>query len=121
MQEAEALGDLKLRTREDVAEGSRALYEMFGCSVLLKGGHLQERAVDVLMDREGKQVYESEMVSGVNNHGSGCTLASAIAASLARGQSLRDAIGSAKTFILASLKESWPLGEELNVMNHFSG
>lgn len=121
MLEAEALGNMKLENRQDLEEGSQRLYDMFGCAVLLKGGHLTGRAVDVLYDADGKNIYESELVTGVNNHGSGCTLGSAIAASIARGEGVREAVGNAKNYILRSLKKSWQLSEELRVINHFPG
>ncbi len=123
MPEAEILTGLTLKTVADLEKAARLMYKKFGVAVLLKGGHLQDKSVyqsvDILYDREGMRVYEAEWFSGVNTHGSGCTLSSAIAAALARGESLREAINSAKNYINSSLRFSLPLTPDLRVINHF--
>lgn len=118
--EAELLTGKSLKTKKDLEQAARALNETFGVEVLMKGGHLPGKAVDILCDSQGIKVYESEFITGVNNHGSGCTLASAIAAAIARGETLRQAVQTAKDYIEATLKQSVSLSDELRVMNHFA-
>jgi hydroxymethylpyrimidine/phosphomethylpyrimidine kinase len=119
MPEAEILTGLSISNREDLERAGQKLYDMFGTAVLMKGGHMTDRAVDIFFDSQVKQIYESELIEGVNNHGSGCTLASAIAAAMAKGDSLRDAVYTAKNYITNALKESLELSTKLRVMNHF--
>jgi hydroxymethylpyrimidine/phosphomethylpyrimidine kinase len=118
--EAEILGGGVLNHRGDLERAGRKLFERFGVPVLMKGGHLQDKAVDILVDGGGVEVFETALVDGVNNHGSGCTLASAIAAALARGQSLREAVATAKEYITHALKDALQLSPGLRVINHFA-
>lgn len=123
MPEAELLTASQLTTVPDLKEAARNLYQTFGVAVLMKGGHLQDkfikRAVDILCDANGVHVYETPLISGINTHGSGCTLSSAIAAAIARGESLREAIQSAKNYIDKTMSYSIVLQPQLRVMNHF--
>lgn len=119
MPEAEILTGETLNRRGDLEQAGQKLFQRFGVPVLLKGGHLQDRAVDILVDTQGMEVFESDLVEGVNNHGSGCTLASAIAAALARGQSLREAVATAKDYITHALNDALKLSPGLRVINHF--
>ncbi|MCP5048988.1 MAG: bifunctional hydroxymethylpyrimidine kinase/phosphomethylpyrimidine kinase [bacterium] len=121
MPEAEILTGMVLTEPAHLEEAARKMYETFGVPVLMKGGHLEDRALDILFDGGEPERYESPLVKGVNNHGSGCTLASAIAAAMARGQSLRQAIDTAKTFIQHALEENLELLPGLRVINHFNG
>jgi hydroxymethylpyrimidine/phosphomethylpyrimidine kinase len=117
--EAEILLEEKLKNRHDLEQAAQKLFERFNVPVLMKGGHLSDIAVDILVDAEGMEPFESKLVSGVNNHGSGCTLASAVAAVLAKGESLRQAIKTAKTYITEALKNSLQLSPGLRIINHF--
>jgi len=117
--EAEILLDEKIKNRHALGHAAQKLFERFNVPVLMKGGHLTDTAVDILVDAEGMVPFASKFVSGVNNHGSGCTLASAIAAALAKGESLRQAVKTAKTYITNALKNSLPLSPGLRVINHF--
>jgi hydroxymethylpyrimidine/phosphomethylpyrimidine kinase len=117
--EAEILLVEKLKNHHDLQQAAQKLFERFKVPVLMKGGHLTDIALDILVDAEGMELFESNFISGVNNHGSGCTLASAIAAALAKGESLREAVKTAKTYITDALKNSLPLSPGLRVINHF--
>ena len=119
MPEAEILSGETLKRRRDLEQAGQKLFRRFGVPVLLKGGHLQDRAVDILFDAQGMEIFESDLVKGVNNHGSGCTLASAVAAALARGQSLRKAVKTAKEYIKTALNDALQLSPGLRVINHF--
>ena len=92
---------------------ARALAGMLeGPSVLAKGGHLKTgRAVDLLALPEGKvRKFEAKRIPGVDPHGTGCTYSAAIAAGLAKGLSLGDAVGAAKKFITRAIRERFEIG-----------
>lgn len=120
MPEAEILLDEHLETPEQLENAAVQLYNRFKVPVLMKGGHLRGAAQDFFFNGERLRVFESELVSGVNNHGSGCTLASAVAAGLALGNSLEDAVENAKNYITGALKDSLQLSPGLRVINHFA-
>lgn len=83
------------------------LYDAFGVPVLLKGGHKDEEiCADILLTKDKEQNFESPRIKSKNTHGTGCTLSSAIAAYLAKGQDMEEAIESAKSFIFQSIKSS---------------
>ncbi len=103
--EAAALTGFDVRTRDDAARAGGALLDS-GCgAVLVKGGHLDEdEAVDVLVTRGGSQVFASPRFGNPNTHGTGCTLASAIAAHLANGQDLADAVRLGREFVAGAIQ-----------------
>ena len=77
--------------------------EMGGAAVLVKGGHCEGQPVDVLFDGE-LYIYKECRVESANTHGTGCVLSSAIAAYVAKGASLPEAVGQAKTFLTRALR-----------------
>ena len=79
------------------------LHELFGCAVLLKGGHLDGPPVDVLFNGHTLKRWEHERLTGVDTHGSGCMLSAAIAAELAKDATLDDAVQVALNATLAAL------------------
>lgn len=117
--EAEILIGERLKSLQDLEKIAPKLFERFNVPVLIKGGHLSDKAVDIFYDHEGIKRFESDLIKGVNNHGSGCTLSSAIAAAMARGESLEEAVSAAKTYITRALEDSLLLSSDLCVINHF--
>jgi hydroxymethylpyrimidine kinase/phosphomethylpyrimidine kinase len=117
--EAEILIGEPLKTRDDIAKCIRELYDQFKKPVLVKGGHLEVAAIDTLFDGEGLRHYTTPLVQDVNSHGSGCTLASAITAFIAKGKPLRESVSAAKTFVTQALKNPLKLTSTLHVINHF--
>ena len=79
--------------------------------VLIKGGHLSNSAVDILMNKDGIHILEGERISSNNTHGTGCSLSSAIASNLAKGYSILESVKRAKNFVLCSIKNSIDFGE----------
>ena len=79
--------------------------------VLIKGGHLPNSAVDILMNKDGIHILEGERISSNNTHGTGCSLSSAIASNLAKGYSMLDSVKKAKNFVLYSIKNTVDFGE----------
>ena len=85
--------------------------------VLVKGGHLSDSAVDILMNSEEMCVLEGEKIPSKNTHGTGCSLSSAIASNLAKGYSMLEAVKKAKNFVLFSIKNSVDFGEISGTVN----
>ncbi len=114
--EAHALLGRSLDLDADPESTIRDLVQKFGAAVLLKGGHAGDRdphrATDLLMTREGQLTEYSapRIPNGHRLHGTGCTLSSAIAAGLAKGNDLEDAVAAAKAFITVSIEHAhhWP-------------
>ena len=93
--------------------------------VLVKGGHLRDsarpdRSPDVLLSRDDLTILDGPRVATANDHGTGCSLSSAIAAGLALGRSVPDATRDAKSFVLAALTSAagWHLGEGRGPIDH---
>ena len=85
--------------------------------VLIKGGHLSNSAVDILMNKDEIYILEGEKISSSNTHGTGCSLSSAIASNLAKSYSMLDSVKKAKNFVLSSIKNSVDFGEIAGTVN----
>jgi hydroxymethylpyrimidine/phosphomethylpyrimidine kinase len=101
---------------------ARKLSETYGCAVLLKGGHLGEsECTDILFDGKNIHRFTSPRLDVKASHGTGCTLAAAVASGLALGKSLPEAVGIAKDYLNQSLATSYsfqsPNGETLHALN----
>ena len=92
-----------------------------GAAVLLKGGHAEGAPTDYLYYNGDCRAYSGKRIASRNTHGTGCTLSSAIAAHLARGMKLPDAVGVAKTFVSAAIESGAALfsGKGHGSLNHF--
>jgi hydroxymethylpyrimidine/phosphomethylpyrimidine kinase len=86
-------------------------------NVVIKGGHLKGKAIDILFDGENYVEFESPRIETKNTHGTGCTFASAIATFLARGDSVEDAVRNSKTFITLAIQSSLSLGRGVGPTN----
>lgn len=102
--EAEYMLERTIKSVNDMKLAVKDLHQL-GCkAVLLKGGHLNsESAIDILFDGQEYHLFESKRILSENTHGTGCTLASTIAANLANGLTLTDAISKAKTYITGAI------------------
>ena len=116
--EAERLTGMSVRGEEDMARAARAIREMGARAVLVKGGHLTGRALDLLDDRGEIQVFTAERIETTSTHGTGCTLAAALAACLARGMTLADATEAAKRFVTEAIRTAPGLGRGHGPVNH---
>lgn len=115
--EGEILAGIKIKTKEDMEEAAKIIFEKANTVVLLKGGHRIEDADDLIYDGKIKWI-KGERVSNKNSHGTGCTLSSAIAANLAKGMSVEDAIIKAKEYVTGALKDGLNLGKGRGPLNH---
>ena len=86
--------------------------------VLVKGGHLAGNPVDLLFDGERAITFPGQRISSRHTHGTGCTLASAIAANLARGEHMLDAVRSAKEYVTGAIAAGFPLGAGIGPVDH---
>ncbi|MFQ5915484.1 MAG: bifunctional hydroxymethylpyrimidine kinase/phosphomethylpyrimidine kinase [Nitrospinota bacterium] len=102
--EAETLTGMSVRDLEQMREAARRMRDL-GCkSVLVKGGHLKGEATDVLYDGSNFTEFRAGRIDSKNTHGTGCTLSAAIAANLAKGNPLDDAVREAKNFIIEAIR-----------------
>ncbi len=108
--EAERITGLKIVDEEGMLRAARALREMGARAVLVKGGHLETEAVDLLDDGAQIQTFRAERILTTSTHGTGCTLSAAIAACLALGQSLPESVASAKRFVTRAIRSAPGLG-----------
>lgn len=119
--EAEALLGHPIRTLEEAEEAAKALLGLGPKAVLLKGGHLEgEEAVDLLATPEGVLAFHAPRVRTRNTHGTGCTLSAAIAALLARGRPLAEAVAEAKAYLTRALKTAPSLGHGHGPLDHWA-
>ena len=107
------------RTEADMEMAGRTLAEHFGCAVLVKGGHGVKDANDVLVEPDGTATwFTSPRIDNPNTHGTGCTLSSAIASHLALGETMPQAVRSAKDYLTGALAEQLDLGHGSGPMDH---
>lgn len=116
--EAQVLTGTDIRTAQDMELAAKRIYAGYGCAVLLKGGHSLEDANDYLYSDDGGRWFHGERIDNPNTHGTGCTLSSAIASNLAKGMTLPEAVGRAKTYLSGALAAMLDLGKGSGPMNH---
>lgn len=116
------LGREESALAEDPGAAASALRELGARAVLLKGGHARSNeATDVLETELERHFFSAPRLSTANTHGTGCTLSSAIAAELAHGADLVDAVRSAKHYLQAAMQSAadWNLGKGHGPLDHF--
>lgn len=117
--EAEVLLGAPIRDVRDQTEAARALLGLGAGAVLLKGGHLGgETVTDVLASADGVRRFSAPRIGTRHTHGTGCTLASAIAVSLAQGLTLEDAVIRARAYVLAAIEAAPGLGAGHGPLGH---
>ncbi len=117
--EAEVLSGGPVRTPAEMREAARRIHDLGAKNVLVKGGHLRKAAVDILFDGSDFTEFRAQRVPSRNTHGTGCTFSAAIAANLALGKTLHEAIATSKKFVTAAIRESFALGRGIGPLNHF--
>jgi len=118
LQEAEVLAGRKITSHEDMIEAAKKLFEEYGCNVLCKGGHHLQDADDLLYTATGSLWLKASHIDNPNTHGTGCTLSSAIASYLAKGEPLIQAVQQAKNYITGALKANLDLGHGAGPLHH---
>ena len=118
--EAQRLSGIEITSLADARRAAKVIHR-FGCKhVLIKGGHLlAERATDLLYDGRFFNVFKGEYIDTPHTHGTGCTFASAIAAQLARGKYVPDAVRTAKAYLTEAIRHALAIGHGRGPTNHF--
>ena len=116
--EAEILSGMKILDEAGMTQAAEEISTKFGCSVLLKGGHMINDANDYLFDGNVGQWFTGKRIDTRNTHGTGCTLSSAIAANLAKGYTLPESVNLAKEYISGALGAMLNLGKGCGPMKH---
>ena len=116
--EAQVLSGITINNKEDMLCAARHIGDKHRCAVLLKGGHSINDANDLLYANGELTWFEGKRINNPNTHGTGCTLSSAIAANLAKGYSLEQAIESAKNYISGALSAMLDLGRCSGPLDH---
>jgi len=119
LHEASALADMPVTTEKEMEEAARRIHARGPRHVLVKGGHLEGSATDILRDGRVFTRFPGPRLDSNNTHGTGCTLSAAIAAGLALGRSLPEAIRHAKAYVTAAIREGFAAGRGVGVLRHF--
>jgi hydroxymethylpyrimidine/phosphomethylpyrimidine kinase len=119
LHEAAQLAGVTVRDETDLHRAADALLQLGPRAVLVKGGHLTgAESVDLLWDGENEHVFASPRYDNRHTHGTGCTLASAVASRLALGDSLPAAVGAAKEYVAGAVAAGFPLGAGIGPVDH---
>jgi len=117
--EAGALAGFPVTDRESMEEAARRIADLGPRHVLVKGGHLKGDPLDLLWDGHVFREFRGERIDSTNTHGTGCTLSAAMAAGLALGQPLTDAIARAKAYVARAILEGFQVGRGVGQLRHF--
>jgi hydroxymethylpyrimidine/phosphomethylpyrimidine kinase len=118
LHEAAALTGRAVETVDQMRDAARALFQLTGAAVLVKGGHLEGVARDILLTGGELFEYPGERIDTKNTHGTGCTYSAAITACIASGLPLPDAVARSKAFISAAIRTNPGLGGGAGPVNH---
>jgi hydroxymethylpyrimidine/phosphomethylpyrimidine kinase len=120
LHEASVLTGTSTESVPRMKKAAHAIHLMGARNVLVKGGHLKGRAIDILYD--GRDYYElaSDRIESRNTHGTGCTLSAALAMEIAGGAALLDAVKRAKEFVTAAIRSSIDLGHGCGPLNPYA-
>ena len=117
--EAEALTNIEIKTTQDARRAAERIVSMGAQSVVVKGGHLSGDPVDLFYDGREFREFNATRIQTRNTHGTGCTFASAIAAGLAKGMDVVDAVAAAKEYVTEAIRHSFDVGKGHGPLNHF--
>lgn len=117
---AQLAGTMPIKTIDDMKKAAINIHALGAKFVLIKGGNKldHDKAIDLLYDGNDFEILESERVDTTYTHGAGCSSSAAIAAELAQGKPVREAIYLAKDYITAAIKHSWKLNEYVGPVMH---
>ncbi len=116
--EAEVLTGINISSDADVRDAARAIVGMGAKAVVVKGGHREGPATDIFFDGDQFHEFTTARIDTVNTHGTGCTFASAVAAGLAKGLPVLDAVGAAKEYVTEAIRHSFPIGQGHGPLSH---
>src|SRR5262249_51329189 len=119
LHEAAALAEQPVGTLAEMEEAAHRIHGLGPCWVLVKGGHLKGDPVDLLFDGRELRRFTAERVPTPHTHGTGCTYSAAIAAGLARGEEVPEAVAQAKRYVTAAIRAGFALGRGVGTLRHF--
>ena len=117
--EAETLTGMKIASDTEVRQAAKKLVSMGAKAAVVKGGHREGPATDLYYDGSRFHEFAADRIDTSNTHGTGCTFASAIAAGLARGMSMLEAVSLAKDYVTEAIRRSFSVGQGHGPLNHF--
>jgi hydroxymethylpyrimidine/phosphomethylpyrimidine kinase len=118
--EAEVLAQMSIRTVDEAREAARRILALGPTAVVVKGGHLPgDEVVDIFHDGHRFDELRGPRLPGTSTHGTGCTFASSVAANLALGHPLREAVERARTYVAAAIASAPGLGRGHGPLGHF--
>ncbi len=118
--EAEVLSGIRIVSLDDMRKAAKIIYGMGARHVVVKGGHLPGDAVDLLYNGEDYREFSSPRIATEDTHGTGCTYSAAIAAGLAFGRDVTEAVAEAKRYITMAVRHAWRLGQGHGPTNHLA-
>jgi len=118
LHEAEELTGIRVLTVDDMRSAAKRLCEMGAKAALVKGGHLQESAVDVLFDGQDWREFTAPHFDTPHTHGTGCTLSAGITAEMSRGAAVGAAVARAKSYVTQAIRSNPGLGHGAGPLNH---
>lgn len=116
--EAELLTGMEIKDLAAMKGAAEKLVSLGARAVVVKGGHM-EKAIDVFFDGTEMEAFGGDKVKSDNTHGSGCTLASAIASQLALGRGLREAVMLSKAYVTKAIEKGFSIGKGPGPLDHF--
>lgn len=116
--EGEILAGMEITNEDEMIKAAEKIGKKYDCAVLLKGGHRVNDANDLLYRNGEFKWFRSERIDNPNTHGTGCTLSSAIAANLAKGYDIDQAIEKAKDYLTGALRAGLDLGKGSGPLMH---
>ena len=116
--EAECLAGFEIHNKQEMERAAAKIHEDFPGAVLIKGGHFDGGADDLLSFQNNNIWFVNERIDNPNTHGTGCTLSSAIACNLASGFEMEESVRRAKNYITDCLKAQLDLGQGSGPLNH---
>jgi hydroxymethylpyrimidine/phosphomethylpyrimidine kinase len=119
--EAEVITGARIISWDDMRGAAERIVALGARSVVVKGGHFDrsDTSTDLYYDGRSFREYSAVRVRSENTHGTGCTFASAIAAGLARGSTMTDAIAMAKSYVTLAIQHAYPVGHGHGPVHHF--
>ncbi|MFV8186738.1 MULTISPECIES: bifunctional hydroxymethylpyrimidine kinase/phosphomethylpyrimidine kinase [unclassified Streptomyces] len=118
LDEVAQLTGVRVESEQDLREAAAAVLAYGPRWVLVKGGHLSGEAVDLLTDGAEEHWLRAPRLDNRHTHGTGCTLASAIASQLAKGQSVPEAVATAKSYVTGAIAAGFALGGGIGPVDH---
>ena len=118
LSECAVLSGMDVHTKADMMAAAKEIATMYHGAILIKGGHLEEDASDLLYINGEMRWFEEERINNPNTHGTGCTLSSAIACHLAAGHSIEKSVALSKQYVTGALRVMLNMGKGSGPLDH---